>query len=173
MFAIKLIPESDPMTSDLLSSALALTRRSDFVFVSTLHDGNGFPDTRVMFNLLKLQPSVLTKGAAALHKPFASWLATNTGSQKVRHIRKDGRICLYYADTATFEGLTLQGIATEVQDPALRKVIWMDGWESYYPGGLDGGDFTLLHFSPNQGRYYQDLNVETFDASVGTGSLRP
>ena len=153
------------MDSGYLSSSLALTRRSDFVFVSTLHDGNGFPDTRVMFNLLKLRPGILEEGPAALDKPFASWLGTNTSSQKVRHIRKDPRVCLYYADTSTFEGLTIHGTVAEVLDSAIRKAIWMDSWEMYYPGGLEGGDFTVLHFSPERGRYYHGLKVSEFDAS--------
>ena len=160
------------MATDLLSSSLALARRCDFVFVSTLDDGNGFPDIRVMFNLLKVRPGLLQDGPAALAKPFASWLATNTSSQKVRHLRRDSRICLYYADTASFEGLTLQGTASEALDPAIRKAIWMDGWAMYYPGGLEGGDFTVLQFSPERGRYYHGLKVLEFDASLGHGGVQ-
>ena len=70
-----------------LDAPLALARRADFVFVSTLHDG--FPDTRVMFNLLKLRADVLTSCPAALDQPFASWLGTNTSSQKVRHVQAE------------------------------------------------------------------------------------
>lgn len=160
------------MNASLLASSLALARRSDFVFVSTLDDGKGFPDIRVMFNLLKMRPGLLLDGPAALDKPFASWLGTNTSSQKVRHLRKDPRICLYYADTTSFEGLTLQGTAAEVLDPVLRKTIWLDGWAMYYPGGLEGGDFTVLHFSPERGRYYHGLKVLEFDASVGHGGVQ-
>lgn len=158
------------MTPAFPPAALALARRSDFVFVSTLRDDDGFPDTRVMFNLLKLRSGILDEGPAALDKPFASWLGTNTSSQKVRHLRQDPRTCLYYADTATFEGLSLQGTVSEVLDPAVRKTIWMEGWDMYYPGGLDGGDFTVLRFSPERGRYYHGLKVEAFDASRGFGS---
>ena len=147
-----------------LDAPLALARRADFVFVSTLHDG--FPDTRVMFNLLKLRADVLASGPAALDQPFASWLGTNTSSQKVRHVRRDPKVCLYYTDTATFEGLSLQGTVSEVRDPALRAAVWMEGWEMYYPGGLDGGDFTVLHFSPERGRYYHGMKVLEFDASI-------
>lgn len=156
------------MDSTLISASLALARRSDFVFVSTLHDSNGYPDTRVMFNLLKLRAGILAEGPAALDKPFASWLGTNTSSQKVRHIRKDPRVCLNYTDTVSFEGLTLQGTVAEVLDPAIRQAIWTDAWEMYYPGGLDGGDFTVLHFSPERGRYYHGLKVVEFDASMAS-----
>lgn len=154
------------MEMPLLASATALARRSDFVFVSTFHGANGFPDIRIMFNLLKLRASALERGPAVLPKPFASWLGTNTSSQKVGHVRKDPRICLYYADTATFEGLALQGTVSEVLDPGVRAALWTDAWEMYYPGGRDGGDFTVLQFHPEHGRYYHNLNVVDFDASL-------
>ncbi len=76
-----------------------------------------------MFNLPKVQPVLLLDGPAALDKPFASWLGTNTSSQKVRHLRKDPRICLYDADTTSLEGLTLQGTAAEVLAPVLCRII--------------------------------------------------
>jgi general stress protein 26 len=161
------------MERQSFSACLDLIQRSDFVFVSTLNDGNGFPDTRVMFNLLKLRSGAVKEGPARLEKPFASWLGTNTSSQKVRHMRKDPRICLYYTDTGSFEGLTLQGQVTEVTDPSIRKAIWMDGWEMYYPGGMDGGDFTLLRFNPEHGRYYHGLKVTDFDAAVNHEAIKP
>jgi general stress protein 26 len=166
MFYLKLYPGGAPMNSDLLAASLALTRRADFVFVSTLREVDGSPDTRIMFNLLKLRAEILAAGPAALDSPFASWLGTNTASQKVRQIRKDSRLCLYYADTTAFEGLALHGTATETLDPLIRKTIWTDAWEMYYPGGLDGGDFTLFRFHPQHGRYYHGLKVLEFDATA-------
>jgi Pyridoxamine 5'-phosphate oxidase like len=148
-----------------LTQALDLARRTGFVFVSTLQE-DGAPDTRVMFNLLKLRPDLLGSGPAALGSPFATWLATNTSSHKVRHLRRDPRICLYHADTDTFEGLSLHGTVEDVTDRDIKAAIWMDGWDMYYPGGLDGGDFTVLRFKPGRGRYYHGLAVAEFDASV-------
>ncbi len=152
------------MDPEILAASMALIRRSDFVFVSTHHEG--FPDTRVMFNLLKLRAEALREGPAALAQPFASWLGTNTSSRKVGDIRKDPRICLYYTDTAAFEGLGLQGTVEEVFDQDVRTAIWDDAWEMYYPGGREGGDFTLLRFKPERGRYYHGLKVVEFDAAV-------
>ncbi|HWQ08532.1 MAG TPA: pyridoxamine 5'-phosphate oxidase family protein [Holophaga sp.] len=150
------------MDADCIASARALMRRSDVVFVSTL---DGHPDTRVLFNLSKLRADAMAAGAAALDAPFASWLGTNSSSRKVGQIRKDPRVCLYYADTTAFEGLSLQGTAVEVFDPAIRTAIWTDAWNVYYPGGREGGDFTLLRFTPERGRYYHGLKVVEFDTA--------
>jgi general stress protein 26 len=165
MFYLKPFGPETNMETPLVHAALDLARRSGFVFVSTLQN-DGFPDTRVMFNLLKLRAGILTGGPAALDSPFESWLGTNTSSQKVQQIRKDPRVCLYYADTDAFEGLTLQGTVEEIQDRGIKQAIWMDGWEMYYPGGLDGGDFTVLRFKPERGRYYHGLKVMEFNASA-------
>ena len=51
----------------------------------------------------------------------------------------------------------------DVRDPAIRQAIWTDAWEMYYPGGREGGDFTLLRFQPLKGRYYQGLQVTDLD----------
>lgn len=150
------------MDADGIASARSLVRRSDVVFVSTL---DGHPDTRVLFNLSKLRSEALVAGAAALDAPFACWLGTNTSSRKVEQVRKDPRVCLYYADTTTFEGLGLQGRVVEVFDPSIRAAIWMDAWDVYYPGGREGGDFTLLRFTPERGHYYHGLKVVAFDAA--------
>lgn len=147
--------------SDPIQAALSLTRRSDFVHLSTLRV-DGFPDTRVLFNLLKLRAQAIPDRGVT----FTTWLGTNTSSQKVTQIRRDPRACLYYVDTAGFEGLSLQGTLEEVLDPAIRATIWTDDWNMYYPGGLKGGDFALLRFHPVHGRYYQGLRVVEFDAKT-------
>jgi len=146
-----------------ISAARSLMLRSDFVCLSTL-EADGFPDTRLVFNLLKMRADVLGSGPAMLPEAFGNWLGTNTSSRKMAQLRKDSRLCLYFSDTATFEGLSLQGTAEEVFDPAIREVIWMNGWEMYYPGGREGGDFSLLRFHPLRGRYYHGLQVLDFDA---------
>lgn len=152
------------MDAEILAAASALVHRSDFVFLSTL---DGHPEIRVLFNLMKLRAEAVASGPAALGNPFAAWLATNTSSHKMGQIRRDPRACLYYADTAAFEGLSLQGELEEVLDAEIRRTLWTDAWTMYYPGGLDGGDFTLLRFRPAGGRYYHGLRVVAFDASAG------
>jgi hypothetical protein len=154
------------MLPESLAPAAGLAQRAEFVFVSTLEEDEGFPDCRVMFNLLRLRAEVLAAGPAALSNPFSSWLGTNTSSHKVQQMRKNPRVSLYYADTVTFEGLSLQGTVVEVQDQAIRAALWMDAWEMFYPGGRDGGDFSVLRFTPLRGRYYHGLRVLTFDAGT-------
>ena len=150
------------MTTPQQQSALDLVLRSDFTVLSTL-DVTGAPDARIIFNLRKARASAFRSGAAALPAGFETWIATNTSSRKVRELRDDPRGSLYYFDTATFEGLTVQGTFEETLDHDIRAAIWVDSWNMYYPGGLDGGDFSVFRFRPAKARYYHGLSVTEFD----------
>lgn len=133
------------------------------MYVTTL-DASGFPETRVMFNLLKSRAKALSSGPAAVPVPFANYLGTNTSSRKVSQMRNDGRVCLYYSDNRGYYGCMVRGRVSEVTDAAVRKSIWTPAWNMYYQGGLDGGDFSLLLFTPEHVRYYHNLAVHEFDA---------
>jgi general stress protein 26 len=144
-------------------AALALTKRAKFVYVTSLEAG-GFPETRVMFNLLKTRAKALLSGPAAIMGDFANYLGTNTGSRKMTQMRADARVCLYYSDNARFEGCMVRGRVSEVSDQAVRKAVWVPAWDMYYQGGLDGGDFSLLLFTPEHVHYYHGLKVTDIDA---------
>lgn len=141
--------------------AVELSERVKFVYVSSLDEAGG-PETRVMFNLREACRSALRSGPAALAGDLETYLGTNTSSRKVAQFRADPRICLYYSDNESFHGLSLRGTLEEVSDPSIRRAVWNPEWEMYYPGGLEGGDFSLLLFKPRSARYYHGLKVVEF-----------
>jgi general stress protein 26 len=151
------------MDDSIRKDALELTLREKFVYVSTI-DATGFPETRVMFNLLKNRAKALSEGAGKVPRDFANYLGTNTSSKKISQIRKDSRVCLYYSDNRGFQGCMVRGRVSEVTDTAVRKAIWTPAWNMYYQGGIDGGDFSLLLFVPETVRYYHGLAVHEFGA---------
>jgi general stress protein 26 len=151
------------MDNKARDEALALTLREKFVYVTTI-DETGFPETRVMFNLLKTRGKALSSGPAKVPVDFASYLGTNTSSRNIGQIRRDNRVCLYYSDNRGFYGCMVRGRVTEVTDPAIRKAIWVPAWNMYYSGGIDGGDFSVLLFTPESVRYYHGLKVHDFGA---------
>jgi general stress protein 26 len=148
-----------------IAAAFALTRRTRFVYVTT-NGADGYPNTRVMFNMRKTRASAIARGAARLPDGFATYLNTNTSSLKTAEARHDPRACLYYANTASFHGLTLTGRLEEVSDATIKRALWLAAWDKYYAGGFDGGDYTVFHFVPEHGRIYQGLRVLEFDASL-------
>ncbi len=151
-------------TEGAMAEARELMRRTEFVYLSSLDD-EGLPETRVLFNLLKHRAEACARGPAALDPAgFASYIGTNASSRKAAQLREDGRCHLYFSDNASYQGFGLKGKAVEVLDPAIRAAVYAESWDMYYPGGRDGGDFLLLRFEPEAGRYYHGLRVVEFGA---------
>jgi general stress protein 26 len=147
---------------DIPADARKLATGSRFVYVTTL-DEAGNPETRVMFSL-RTGRDARKPVFTSLGSEFATYLGTNTSSRKTAQIRRDGRACLYYSQNTVFKGLTLKGRLDEVDDPAVKAALWKPAWEMYYPGGLEGGDFSVFRFTPMEGRYYHGLAVKEFHA---------
>jgi general stress protein 26 len=78
-------------------------------------------------------------------------------------VSKDARACLYFADTASFEGLMLVGDMTVRVDAAAREKLWRPGWERYYPEGPADPDYCVLEFRARRGNYYHNLDKLWFD----------
>ena len=45
----------------------------------------------------------------------------------------------------------------------IKKDIWKDEFSMYYQGGMDGGDFIILKFTAESGRYYSNFRSEDFE----------
>ena len=50
-----------------------------------------------------------------------------------------------------------------LDDKKIKKEIWKDEYEMYYKGGRDGGDFIILKFTAEGGRYYSNFRSEDFE----------
>jgi general stress protein 26 len=62
------------------------------------------------------------------------WIATNSRSKKVREIRSNARVCLYYADHAHAMGfVALTGRATLVDDMKEKVKRKRDYWDQAFP----------------------------------------
>jgi general stress protein 26 len=57
----------------------------------------------------------------------------------------------------------LKGIMEVVDDMDVKKEIWKDEFSMYCQGGVDGGDFILLRFTAETGRYYSNFKSKDFD----------
>lgn len=102
-------------------------------------------------------------GMPAVRRVFCVWhrglrrhlISTNTSSGHVRALLRDGRACLYFSDDARFEGVCLTGTAVPTRDEALRKLLWNDGDEKYYPLGVDDPDYSVIEFTAERADFYR------------------
>lgn len=136
--------------SDLQKELEPFPDEAGLSFVGSV-DGGGFPQVKAM-----LAP----RGREGL-RVFR--FSTNASSMRVAQFRRNGAACLYFCDPRTFRGLLLTGTMEVLEDAASRRLVWREGDERYYPGGVDGPDCCALRFTARTGRYYCDFHSENFE----------
>jgi len=118
-------------------------------FISSV-DENGYPTTKAML------PPVKREGIKTFY-----W-HTNSPSMRVRHYRNNPKACIYFCDKRYFRGVMLKGTMEVLDDKKIKKEIWKDDFSIYYKGGRDGGDFIIIKFTAESGRYYGNFKTEDF-----------
>ena len=81
------------------------------------------------------RPQVRTMNPFPPEEDMTVWIATNTRSRKVREMRRDPRVGLYYADHAKATGyVTLTGHAVLVED--MQEILKRKRayWDQAFPG---------------------------------------
>ena len=91
------------------------------------------------------------------------WFATNTSSRKTAQIQRDARACVYFVDFDKWMGLMLIGTVETLQDAESKRRLWQEGWERYYPQGVDDPDYSVLRFETRWGRFYHGLSHANFE----------
>jgi general stress protein 26 len=119
-------------------------------FISSV-DENGYPNTKAMLAPVKRE------GIKTIY-----W-HTNSPSMRIKQYRDNSKACIYFCDKRFFRGVMLKGIMEVVDDIKVKKEIWKDEFSVYYQGGMDGGDFIILKFTAETGRYYSNFKSEHFD----------
>ena len=118
-------------------------------FISSV-DENGFPNTKAML------PPVKREGIKIFY-----W-HTNSPSMKIKQYRNNSKACIYFYDKRFFRGVMLKGTMEVLEDKKIKKELWKDDFNVYYKGGMNGGDFIVLKFSAEIGRYYSNFISEDF-----------
>lgn len=98
-------------------------------------DKSGYPQVRTMDPFLPDDDMVV-------------WLGTNINSRKVREIRYDSRVSLYYEAPDGGGYVVIQGNAHLIDDPEIKKKYWKDEWETFYPDRK--AIFTLIKVIPKK-----------------------
>ncbi len=138
---------------------------AEVAYLTTV-DNDGFPETRAMFNLRRKKQFPKLHELFKKHQDdFMVYFTTNTSSLKIGHIKKNPRVSVYYCKPDEWRGLMLGGEIEIVTEGGIKKELWQNGWEMYYPGGPDDPDYTVLRLSPIFAKYYHQLNFVNFNFS--------
>ena len=113
-------------------------------------DQEGFPWTKTMLAPRKREGI----------KTF--YFTTNTFSIRVAQYKANPKACIYFCDAEGFKGMMLRGTMEVLTDAASKEMIWHDGDEQYYPGGITDPNYCVLKFTATDGRFYSDFYPRSF-----------
>ncbi len=143
--------------------SLELLEVAEAAYLTTV-DSHGFPQTRAMFNLRRKEQYPGLSELFRKHRDdFLVYFTTNTASPKIAQIRKNPKVSVYYCKPGEWRGLMLSGEIEIVTDREIKKAIWQEGWEMYYPEGVDDPDYTVLCLFPISAKYYHQLKFAGFN----------
>ncbi|UWG96256.1 pyridoxamine 5'-phosphate oxidase family protein [Dehalobacter sp. DCM] len=111
-------------------------------------DNDGFPNSKAML------PPRKREGIKYIY------LTTNTSSMRVKQYLDNPKACVYFYDKRFFRGIMLKGTMEVLEDSESKEMIWRDGDELYYPGGVTDPDYCVLKFTAQSGRYYSNFKSE-------------
>lgn len=96
------------------------------------------------------QPQARLVDPFAPEDDFTVWIATNPVTRKVKEIRDDGRVTLFYVDPKAQGYVTVIGKATLVHDPAEKARRWKDDWLALYKDKNRGDDYQLIRVAASR-----------------------
>ena len=141
--------------------SLELMQVAEAAFLSTI-DGKGFPETRVMANLrnIKQYPELISIFGKHENE-FVIYLTTSASSAKIEQIKKNSKASVCFCDVEEIRGLMLAGTIEIVTDTTLKEHLWQDGWEIYWPGGVNSAEFMVLRLTPEFAKgWHKDQAIE-------------
>ena len=134
-----------------IKDAVKIIQTSECAQIATFgkEETEGFPEIRALLNLAnpKKYPKLKDKAISVDGETLTIYFTTNTSSRKVRQIRENKKVCLYFVLPKKFKGVSAIGTIEEVTDQTVKEDFWQTGWYIYYHKGAKDPDYTLLKFT--------------------------
>ena len=104
------------------------------------------------------------------------WFLSDRNSDKNRDIEKDDRVQLFYSHTRNYEYLSVYGNAEIVNDRAKIEELWTPMAKTWFTGGKDDPNISLIKVAPEDAYYWDTKNnkiVSLIKFAMGTVGLTP
>lgn len=137
------------MDEFLKNEITTLVDMAKTVFVASI-DGTSHPNIKAM---LSLEHRGLT----------THYFSTNYSSKRAKQFMVNPNASIYYCNEPEFKGLMLIGEMEVCTDRDHKTLLWREGFEMYYPKGIDDEDYCVLKFTARKGNYYKGLTNITFN----------
>ncbi len=149
---LKIIAEGTPENPALKGVKELIAQMADklpIAYISSV-DQDGFPWTKAMLKPRKREGI----------KTF--YFTTNTFSIRVAHYKANPKASIYFCDAKGFKAVMLRGTMEVLTDTVSKEMVWRDGDEQYYPGGVTDPNYCVLKFTATDGRFYSDFYPRSF-----------
>jgi general stress protein 26 len=120
---------------------LELMDQADAVYLATVSEKG--PRIRALVNL-RHAGHYPGPSKTARREDFTVYLSTSLASDKVREVKANPAVALYYCDDGHFHGVMLAGKAVVLTDAALKETLWSEGWRIYWPDGPGNPDYVIV-----------------------------
>jgi len=138
------------MDNRIKSEIRALRENARVAYVGSVN-GEGFPQIKGM--LVPENESMKVQ-----------YFSTNKSSKRAGQFAENPKAAVYYCDDTKdkYKGALFTGTMEVCTDRETKAMIWRDGDEIYYPGGIDDEDYCVFKFTAETVNYYSGLWNETF-----------
>lgn len=135
------------MNSIIKSEIRKLRENAKIAYIGSVNE-NGFPQIKAMLNLE--HESMVTQ-----------YFSTNTSSKRVKQFLNNPKASVYYCDEPKFKGALFTGTMEVCTDHETKEFLWREGFEMYYPKGIDDEDYCVFKFTAETVNYYHGLSNVT------------
>lgn len=126
-----------------------LRENANVAYIGSVNE-EGFPQIKGML--------VLEHDSIKTH-----YFSTNTSSKRVSQFLKNPKASVYYCDDTLnqYKGALFTGTMEVCTDHDTKKLLWREGFEMYYPKGVDDEDYCVYKFTAETVNYYYGLSNTT------------
>lgn len=138
------------MDSKIRKEIIELRENAQVAYVGSVNE-DGFPQIKGML--------VIEHDSVKTH-----YFSTNTSSKRVGQFRNCPKASVYYVDDTKnkYKGALFTGYIEVCTDRKTKELLWRDGFEIYYPKGIDDEDYCVYKFTAETVNYYHGLSNSTF-----------
>ena len=129
-----------------------IMKRTRAGFMSTLNE-DGLPEIRAIENFWcpELYEGHPAKVLAEIEgDPLTLYISTNTSSKKMKQIKENPNVAIYYSIPEEYKGVMFQGKVEIMDDVDFKRMLWYKSWTMFYPKGHEDPDFTILKLKPKR-----------------------
>lgn len=95
------------------------------------------------------------------------WFLTQRGSGKMDEIARDEHVNVSMQSNRKF--VSVSGTVTPVADRAKLNELWNEAWKTWFPGGKDDPNLTLLRVDGQSGEYWDNSGTSGIKYLIEAG----